>query len=465
VTNHRDIQSARLDHETIAEGFCKDAIPSLTNKNVQAEASRCLFCHDAPCVEACPTDIDIPNFIRKIQTGNNRGAAMTILSENIMGGTCARVCPVEVLCEKACVRNTAEDKPVEIGRLQRFATDYLFNSDDSSHPFKRASSSDKSVAIVGAGPAGLACAHRLAMRGHNVTVYESQTKPGGLNEYGLAEYKVPNNWAQQEIDFILGMKGITLKTGTTLGKDVTLDRLQSDFDAVFIGIGLPDVRQLGIPGEDLEGVYDAVDAIAEIRQAGSGASESKAEGLSQLPVGKRVVVIGGGSTAVDIAVQSKRLGAEDVTMLYRRGFDRMSATDYEIEFTQKNDVFVRYWARPVEILGENGAVTAVRFEKTTEANGKFEGTGETFDLPADAVFKAVGQLFSSNAFEGSSAEFQMDSGKLFIDDTYRTSVPGVWAGGDSVPRGNDLTVYAVQDGKKAAESIHRWLGEDNGTWK
>jgi dihydropyrimidine dehydrogenase (NAD+) subunit PreT len=438
-----DIQAGRLDSAQIRANY-GELHPPLTELQAIEESARCLFCYDAPCTEACPTGIDIPGFIRKISTGNVKGAAVTILQENIMGGTCANVCPVEELCEQKCVKNTSEEKPVTIGLLQRYATDHLFGM--GVQPFTRAPETGQHVAVVGAGPAGLACAHRLAMLGHRVTVMESKSKAGGLNEYGLAAYKMLDERAAKEVDFILGIGGIEIKTGVALGKQASLDALREIYDAVFLGLGHNAVNALGLANEDAEGVHNAVDFIERIRQ----------DDLATLPVGRRVVVVGGGNTAIDIAVQVKKLGAEYVTLVYRRGTDQMPATDYEQEVAQTNGVLIKTWASPVGLFTEDGHVTGVEFEYTQyDENGQLTGTGETFTLPADQVFKAIGQHFSPVPFEESEAP-EMDDSRIKVDEERRTSLEGVWAGGDCVA-GQDLTVAAVQDGKVAAQSINEYL--------
>lgn len=441
-----DVRAARLSEEQIAANFA-DMHPPLAPSEAIIEADRCYFCYAAPCTTACPTAIDIPSFIQRIRSGNLKGSAHTILSANIMGGMCARVCPTEVLCEQACVRNTHEDQPVRIGLLQRYATDPVF---DKSIPlFERAPATGRTVAVVGGGPAGLSCAHRLAMLGHSPTVFEPLEKLGGLNEYGIAAYKTLDDFAQREVEYILSIGGIEVRTGVALGKDVSLAELRTQYDAVFLGFGLAGVNALGLDHERLEGVANAVDYIARLRQAANKA---------ELPVGRRVVVIGGGMTAIDIAVQCKALGAEEVTIAYRRGQEHMSASRYEQEFAQVRGVMVRYWSSPQRLLTQNGRVRAVEFAATRSADGgRLEHTGQTFMLDADVVFKAIGQKVLWERLAETAEIVEVKQDRIVVDAERRTSLPGVWAGGDCVHGGKDLTVSAVQDGKLAALSIDRFL--------
>ncbi|MEH7829244.1 NAD(P)-dependent oxidoreductase [Gemmobacter denitrificans] len=412
-----------------------DHEPPLDRHEARVAADRCYFCHDAPCMTACPTSIDIPLFIRQIATGTPEAAARTILSQNIMGGMCARVCPTETLCEEVCVREVAEGKPVEIGRLQRFATDTLMEK--GIHPFTRAASTGKRVAVVGAGPAGLACAHRLAMKGHEVTVFERRPKAGGLNEYGIATYKAANDFAAREVDWLLKIGGITLRNGVTLGKDVALADLLNDYDAVFLGIGLAGVNALRAAGEDLSGVQNAVDFIADLRQA---------QDRSTVAVGRDVVVIGGGMTAVDAAVQSKLLGAENVTIVYRRGREKMSASGYEQEHATQTGVRIIYGAAPVKVTGQ-GKAEAVEFAYTEDTPEGLKLLGEGFTLKADQVFKAIGQTLS-----GVPEGITVAAGKL-----PKRAGDKLWCGGDCALGGEDLTVTAVAEGRDAAEDIHAYL--------
>lgn len=444
--NLPDVRPGRLSSSECASRFAQAATPPLTPSQALLEAERCLYCFDAPCASACPTGIDIPSFIRRIADGNERGAARQILEANPLGGLCARVCPTEDLCEKVCVRNTQTGVPVAIGRLQRHATDALMAS---SRPqvFTRAAPTGKRVAVVGAGPAGLACAHTLARHGHDVTVFDAHAKPGGLNEYGLATYKVADNFAQREVQWLLDIGGITLQPGWVLATAAQLQTLQQDFDAVFLGVGLADTHRLGVPGEDLGGVQDAVDFIATLRQAADKAT---------VPVGRRVVVIGGGMTAVDAAVQSKLLGAESVTLVYRRGQASMSASQDEQDWALKHGVVIQHWLAPAELQGNtDGHVAAVRFARQAIANGKLAPTGDTLELPADLVLKAIGQTLG-NAWLADTG-LALTDGRIAADDSGQTNLPGVWVGGDCRAGGLDLTVEAVAHGQRAALAIHQAL--------
>ncbi len=433
------IIGGRLASSVVEDHFA-DVAPRLSAHEALVAADRCYFCHDAPCITACPTAIDIPLFIRQIATGTPEAAARTIFEQNIMGGMCARVCPTETLCEEACVREAAEGKPVEIGRLQRFATDTLMQA--GVHPFKRAAATGKRVAVVGAGPAGLACAHRLAMHGHDVTVFEARPKGGGLNEYGIAAYKTVDGFAQAELDWLLQIGGIEIRYGQALGRQITLAELKASHDAVFLGLGLGDVNGLDIPGLELDGVRSAVDFIAELRQAAD---------KSTLPVGRRVVVIGGGMTAVDAAVQSKLLGAEEVTIVYRRGQEKMSASAHEQEHAATTGVRIVCNAAPVRLSGDGRLETAV-FAYTRQNGAGVVTTDETFELRADQLFLAIGQTLGGLP-EGLSPK----GGKIAVSGAGRTGLAGVWAGGDCTPGGEDLTVTAVAQGRDAAMDIHQHL--------
>ncbi|HDR9057694.1 NAD(P)-dependent oxidoreductase [Burkholderia vietnamiensis] len=432
-----DIAAHRLSSTQLSCEFA-DIAPLLDPTAAAAAASRCHYCYDAPCVQACPTQIDIPSFIRKIGNGNLKGAAMDILGANPLGGMCARVCPTEILCEGACVRNHQDAQPVAIGALQRHATDWAMAT--GAVRFTRAPDTGRHVAVVGAGPAGLACAHRLALAGHRVTLFDARAKAGGLNEYGIAAYKTVDDFAQREVEWLLSVGGIALQTGVALGRDVTLDALREGHDAVFVAMGLTGVRTLAIDGEQLSGVVNAVDFIEQVRQA---------DALENVPVGRRVVVIGGGNTAIDAAVQSRKLGAQRVTMAYRRGVDAMSATWAEREFAQTSGVTLVTHAKPVRIAGEGGHVARVEFESAS---------GERFAIEADMVLKAIGQTLVPAGID--AALLTADGTRIAVDAHGRTVLPDVWAGGDcAATDGIDLTVQAVQDGKRAAAAIDAALAQ------
>ena len=436
-----DIKKSRLSEKEYSENF-GEIHPPFNKHEALVEGDRCYYCYDAPCIDACPTGINIPLFIRQITSGNPEGAAKTIFDENILGGMSARVCPTETLCQEACVRNTGEDRPVKIGLLQRYATDTLMEAKE--HPYKREKTNGKRIAIVGGGPAGLSCAHRLAMKGYSITIFDSKKKLGGLNEYGIAAYKSLENFAERETKFVLSIGGIDHKLNSTLGKDITLEELQNDYDAVFLGLGLSGVNHLMLEGEDSEAIDDAVNYIEDLRQS---------QNLADLPVGRKVVVIGGGMTAIDMAVQIKKLGSEEVTIVYRRGQKDMSASIEEQQNAQNNGVLIRHWSKPSKLLINEKTVNGVEFEYTENKNGKLVSTGEKFSIKADMVFRAIGQTFESSIDNLP----KLENGRILVDNNYKTTVSGIWAGGDCVKDGEDLTVSAVEAGKIAANSIHNEL--------
>ena len=407
----------------IAANFA-DAHPPLSPSQALVQANRCYFCHDAPCVEACPTAIDIPGFIRGIATGNLAGAAYKILDANIFGGACARVCPTEILCEGACVREAQSHEPIAIGALQRVATDWQMAQ--GRQPFTRAPATGCRIAVIGAGPAGLACAHALARRGHQADVFDAKAKPGGLNEYGIAAYKLPDDFAAREISFILRLGGISLHYNQRLGETLHLATLRRDYHAVFLALGQAAANQPGIPGETLPGVQDAVAFIARLRQTPD---------KSTLPIGRRVIVIGGGNTAIDAATQARLCGAETVTILYRRGPAQMPATLNEQNWAKTHGVTIRFWSSPHRITQNPHGLRVITDR-------------DYFD--ADLVLKAVGQKFAG------LEDIALENGRIAVHN-YATSQPGIFAGGDCIA-GADLTVQAVQDGKRAAAAIHGFLG-------
>jgi dihydropyrimidine dehydrogenase (NAD+) subunit PreT len=331
---------------------------------------------------------------------------------------------------------------VKIGLLQRYATDAAMT--EKKHPYVRAKSSGKKIAVVGAGPAGLACAHRLALHGHDVTIFDARKKSGGLNEYGIAAYKSVDDFARKEVDFVLAIGGISVEHGKALGKKLKLADLQKQFDGVFLGIGLQGVNDLGLKHDDIEGIEDAVGYIAELRQA---------KDLSKLKVGRRVVVIGGGMTAIDVAVQSKLLGAEDVTILYRRGAAQMKASKFEQDLAQTKGVKIKHWVAPKKVLTKAEKAVGLKCDYMELKKGKLVASGETFEIAADTIFKAIGQTY----VDATGGALKLEGGRIVIDSEKRTSVSGIWAGGDCAAGGQDLTVAAVDDGRRAAESIHAFL--------
>ena len=431
-----DVRAGRRDAAAYAAAFA-DAAPRMTRTQALVASERCLYCYDAPCVQACPTGIDVPSFIRRIGEDNLRGAARTILESNPLGGTCARVCPTEELCEQVCVKVAQEGKPVEIGRLQRYAVDAVMDRPVTAL-FARAATTGKRIAVVGAGPAGLACAFGLARLGHEVVVHDAKPLAGGLNEYGLATYKMAGDFAQAEVAWLTGIGGIAFELGWRLDSAAQLASLRERFDAVYLAVGLTSTNALRIPGEDLAGVRDAIDFIADLRSAPDPAT---------LPIGRRVVVIGGGMTAVDAAVQSRLLGAEDVHMVYRRGPEQMSASLAEQQWAQTNGVAIRHHLSPVAIDGDaHGHAVAVRF---TTADGSEQA------FAADMVMKAIGQKLDDGVL--ATAGLAVAGGRVVADADGRTGVSGLGAGGDCCAGGRDLTVEAVEDGKRAARSIHASL--------
>ncbi len=447
--------SFRIDPEQAEANFA-EIHPAMTPAEAAVEANRCLFCYDAPCMHACPTHIDIPGFIKKIASGNPKGSARVILDANPIGGTCARVCPVEVLCEGACVEKTLINKPIEIGRLQRYATDYALEAEEQI--FTKGEANGKSVGIVGSGPAGLSCATYLARLGYEVTIYDRREKPGGLDTYGMAEYKMSQavSLAEAEQAAKLGVKFLlnTLIIGgdeetEELGEvnKVSIALLREWHDAIFLGTGLGATKSLNIPGEDLEGVYDALHFIERI----------KSRDWASVPIGRTVAVIGAGNTAVDAVTQAKRLGADKVVMVYRRSEKDAPAYDYEMELARKDAVEFVWQATPVGILtGENGNGLELRCERT-------DGSLTLFNIPCDMVIKAVGQQKMGPFFETVVGVDVDEKGRVAVNDQMQTSDPKIFAGGDCVNGGGEA-VEAAQMGKIAAQGIHHSLSGETITF-
>ncbi|GAB3924849.1 NAD(P)-dependent oxidoreductase [Larkinella terrae] len=422
--------------------------PFETRDAALVEANRCLFCYDAPCMKSCPTSIDVPKFIRQITTDNLKGSAHTILSANIMGGGCSKVCPVEKLCEGSCVYNLMDEPPIPIAKLQRFSTEKAIA--EKWPLFQRKPSTHKKVAVVGAGPAGLSCAHTLSREGIDVTVFEKESKGGGLMTYGIAAYKVTPQFCEDEVNFITSLGGIAIQYNQELGKTVFLSDLQQNYDAVYLGVGVGLARQLDIPGEDLRGVEDAIRFIYDIRT----------NGFPSTPVGDKVAVIGLGMTAIDAATQAKRLGASEVTIVYRRTQDEMPCTEVELDLAKLDGCRIVWLAAPQEIVGENGQVTQLICSRMRlgepDASGRRSPveTGETFTLDVDMVIKAAGQMPFEELVNANQLENR--KGKIAIDGACATNLSGVFAGGDCVNGGKEV-VDAVQAGKDGAKAILDFL--------
>ncbi|UEG50249.1 NAD(P)-dependent oxidoreductase [Ferruginibacter lapsinanis] len=443
------IKNNRLTPEQYAENFSDIHPPFDSYTAALVDANRCLFCYDAPCTKSCPTGINVPKFIKQITTENIKGSAHTILSSNIMGASCSKVCPVEKLCEGACVYNFVEHEAViPIAKLQRYSTEIAMKN--NWQLFDRKPSNGKKVAVIGAGPAGLSCAHVLSREGIDVTVYEKEAKGGGLMTYGIAAYKVTPGFCEEEVDYILGIGGIEIKYKQELGKDIQLADLQKQYDAVYLAIGVGLARQLEIPGEHLEGVEDAISFIYNLRS----------NDYSKIPVGDKVAVIGMGMTAIDAATQAKRLGAKEVTMLYRRTEAEKPCTDVELDIAKLDGCQVIWLAAPKEIKGDgkvNEIVCSVMKLGEPDASGRRSpvDTGETFSLAVDMVIKAAGQMPFEELIKSSGIDNK--GGKVTVSDKAVSSVAGVFAGGDCVNGGKEV-VDAVQAGKDGAAAIIKHLG-------
>ncbi|MCB1070479.1 MAG: NAD(P)-dependent oxidoreductase [Kiritimatiellae bacterium] len=439
----------RTDQETAAR-MMADIEPAYTDQQAQVEADRCLYCFDAPCIMACPTGIDIPAFIKKIAVQNNRGAARTILSSNILGASCARVCPTTVLCEGACVLQDRDQKPIKIGRLQRYATDAVAGK-EASLLEKPAAATGKKVAVIGGGPAGLGCAAELARLGHAVTIFERRPEAGGLNTYGIAYYKLTPEVSLDEVEVVKSL-GVEIRCGVEVGVDLPMADLQKDYDAVFLGVGLGHTYTLGIPGEDLPEVMEALAFIEEIHT----------QPLHEVAVGEHVVVIGCGNTAIDAVTQAKRLGATSATIVYRRGEKDMPAYAYEYEIAKADGCGFVFHAAPVEVLGES-SVTGLKVIRTEpDAEGRARPVpGSESVIPCDMVIKALGQEKQVKMLQTLLPDLALDAkGRVVRDEkTGQTSVPGVFAGGDAANGGREV-VNAVAEGKKAARGIHAALCGD-----
>jgi len=447
----------KLTPEQYERNFA-DIKPAMSARQAAIEAARCLYCFDAPCTIACPTHIDVPAFIKKIPTGNLIGSARVILSANILGESCGRVCPTEVLCEGACVMHEKGETPIEIGRLQRYAVDYI--RDRKIALFHRGSPNGKRVACIGAGPASLACAAELAKWGYDVTIFDSNELPGGLNTYGIAAYKTRAKDSLREVEMIRNL-GVQFRQKIQVGRDISSSELEKQFDAIFIGVGLGETRDLKVPGEDLQGVYGAMEFI----------EKTKVQDFSEVETGRRVACIGAGNTAVDVVTAARRLGAETVYLIYRRSEPEVPAFAYEVELAKKDEVVFLWQTQPVRVLGQNGIVTGLECVRTRSGSAEAKGRrdalpvpGTEFTLDVDMVVGAVGQKPVTDflhAVNGIELNF---NGTVQINERHQTGNAKYFAGGDCTNGGKEI-VDAVAEGMHAARGLDAWLGSPRGATK
>ena len=431
--------------------------PPLDSQAALTEANRCLYCFDAPCSAACPTHIDVPRFIKKIAAANLRGSAMAILEANILGASCSRVCPVDVLCEGACVMHRYNKQPIEIGRLQRHAMDSFYDN-GAKLPWKAASEKPAKVACIGAGPASLACAAELRKHGYGVTIFEMRPLAGGLNTYGVAEYKLRPADSLREVELVKSL-GVEFRFGVTVGPDISVEDLEREHQAIFLAIGLGPTEPMSLPGVDLEGVVDALRFIADYKTT------------QTIAVGRKVAVIGGGNTAIDAANAAKRLGAEEVYMIYRRGEREMPAFLFEYEHSKLEGVQFFFQTQPVAIRASAtdarrvGALECVRMELgAPDASGRRKPqpiAGSKVWIECDMVIPAIGQSRFLEFLKGCRG-IEVRHGAVVVDPTNgRTSNPSYYAGGDCVNGGREV-VDAVAEGKRAGLGIVSWLEARNG---
>jgi glutamate synthase (NADPH/NADH) small chain len=431
-----------------AKANMADIAPGYTPQEAIIEANRCLFCFDAPCIQACPTGIDVPSFIKKIATGNLTGSARVILSANVLGASCARVCPTEVLCEGACVVLDREGDPVKIGRLQRYATDRALRNRLQllKAPARKFG---KRVAVIGGGPAGLGCAAELAQLGHDVVVFEKKAQAGGLNTYGIAYYKMAPEVSLEEVGLVKSL-GVEFRCGVEAGKDISAGQIEKEFDAIFLGLGLGPGVRLNVPGEDLPEVIEALDFIEQIHT----------RPLDVVPVGERVAVIGGGNTAIDAVTQAKRLGAREAVIVYRRSRAEMPAYQFEQKLAQTDGARFMFNVVPVEVLSNGtGHVTGLKLARTAGRDGKLRTLpGSEFVEPFDMVITAIGEEKQAALLKRLFPALGLHPRGMVLRDffTGATNLPKVFAGGDCANGGREV-VNAVAEGKKAARGIHAFL--------
>jgi dihydropyrimidine dehydrogenase (NAD+) subunit PreT len=432
-----------------------DISPRMTPRQAAIEAARCLYCFDAPCTIACPTHIDVPAFIKKIASNNLRGSARVILSANILGESCGRVCPTESLCEGACVMVEKGETPIEIGRLQRYSVDYVL--DRSIDLFTAGPSNAKKVACIGSGPASLACAAELAKWGYAVTIFDKNKLPGGLNTYGIAAYKTRVKDSLREVEMVKRL-GVKFEQGNEVGRDAPFPLLESQFDAIFIGVGLGETWELDLPGSDLQGVYGALEFI----------ERTKTQSFAEVEIGRRVACIGAGNTAIDVVTAAHRLGAESVHLIYRRGESQIPAFRYEFELAQRDAVTFHWHTQPVRVLGESGAVRGLECVKTRPAAGVSKSSapepipGSNFIIPADMVIPAIGQKPVTEFLRAVKGIELNKNGTLAVNEKNQTGNPKYFAAGDCVNGGKEV-VDAVAEGMAAARGLDAWLNHPRAT--
>jgi glutamate synthase (NADPH/NADH) small chain len=439
----------KLSPEKYEQNFA-DITPPLNARQAAIESARCLYCFDAPCIQACPTRIDVPGFIKRIMTGNTRGAARVILEANILGESCGRVCPTEVLCEGACVMVEKGERAIEIGRLQRFAVDHVL--DRKIQLFQAGQANGRRVACIGSGPASLACAALLARRGYSVTVFDRRELSGGLNTYGIAAYKTRIADSLREVEMVKSL-GVAIRQNLEIGRDVSFNQLEKDFDAIFIGVGLGETWAMNIPGEDLQGVSGALEFI----------EATKSQPFSRVAIGRRVACIGAGNTAIDVVTAARRLGADPVYLIYRRSEQEMPAFRYEYELAKKDGVTFLWQTQPVRIAGSGGTVTGIecvrtRLGKPDERGKRSPETipNSAFTIDVDMVVRAVGQKQATDFLRAVKGIEIRKNGTVVTDAQNRTGNAKYFAGGDCVNGGREV-VDAVAEGMAAGRGIDAWL--------
>lgn len=438
----------KLSPEQYESNFA-DISPRMTPRQAAVEAARCLYCFDAPCTIACPTHIDVSAFIKKIATNNLRGSARVILSANILGESCGRVCPTEALCEGACVMTEKGERPIEIGRLQRYSVDHIL--DRKIDLFTAGPANGKRVACIGSGPASLACAAELAKWGYAVTIFDKNKLPGGLNTYGIAAYKTRAQDSLREVEMVERL-GVKIEQGREVGRDATFSQLESQFDAIFIGVGLGETWDLDLPGSDLQGVYGAINFI----------ELTKTRAFAEVEIGRRVACIGAGNTAIDVVTAARRLGAESVHLIYRRAESQIPAFPYEYKLAQRDTITFHWHTQPIRVIGEAGAVTGLECVRTRPAPNASKNSApepianSNFIIPVEMVVRAIGQKPVTEFLRPVKGIELKKNGTIAVNEQNQTGHPKYFAAGDCVNGGKEV-VDAVAEGMAAARGVDAWL--------